>query len=118
MKFIAHLLYIAFLLCSSVAFAGGPTKEWWVCDQLGKIEDHAVWASSGVYYSTRSADDYEREMVFEESAIKHTDGAFIPVLEAECRGFEVEGAAEKYLKWRLEKASKRKIHILWIKFSY
>lgn len=92
--------------------------KWWVCDQLGKTKDKPMWVSSGVYFSDKNISEIEREKMFEKVIHEEVFDSFTPVLEPYCKGLEDEELAEKYLEWRLNKANKRKIHILWIKFSY
>lgn len=111
------VLLLVFLLFSISASAGWSSKDYWVCDQAGKIGDDPLWVSSGVFGS-ENQDNETRETLFEQAVSERTNNNFVPEFDGTCQGFQNKKVADRFLKKKMSRAEKRRFHILWVDFDY
>jgi len=108
----AYLLVVALLFVPAPVVAGGSMGDHWVCDQVGQLNGDTYWAFSAPFHD----EEYVDPMDFEDAVDEQTDGEFDGAFDARCHSFESDEDANRYLKKRIEKAHKRKLMTLHIKF--
>lgn len=106
-----YLIYFVLLFSAFNVFAGGGKKDYWYCNQVGTDNKEALFAHSGVFFSSKKIKAKE----FEGNVAKQVE-LFKESFPAKCLNFHASGEAEESLGKRIEFAERHKAKILLIKF--